>query len=272
MAEDTSVAQDVVDNDDDIPDIPLLQMDAPNEEAQDDTADTGKDDAADDSDTTDDEEQVAEGEKQPDENQTAETDEEAAKRQHNDEMARQRIQNRQRTQSDVAKDLNEVYGPKSQEELVAEGKTQEEARYEALEQRLAHNEEVNRISSLNADMTMQSAAILQESAVYNPNSPEYDKDFTDMVDQMYYKQANIQTQQLPDGRQVIVNADIPLDDFYKQMADIRDRGVTKGSQMGQQQAMQSYARTENIGGSSTSGTQGNSLEDLEERLGDMPIT
>jgi hypothetical protein len=68
-----------------------------------------------------------------------------------------------------------------------------------------------------------------------------------------------------------MNAEVPLYDFYQRMADIYNRGTSKGNQQGQTEAMQMLSRTENPGGSSST-TQGDSLQELEDRIGNVVIT
>lgn len=212
-----------------------------------------------------------EGQEQPEEQpQNAETDAQAEQRRQNEMAAQRRIMERQRQRNAVADALDTTYGPKTEDELVEGGLSKQEAQLQALREEMAYKEQRAAISELNADLTMQSAQIAQELPVFNPNSPEFDQEFTQKVDQLYLQASRLQTATLSDGRVVVTNADVPPYDFYKEMYDIYGRGASKGQQQGQQQYQEMLSRTENPGGSSSTGS-GDDLADLEERLGNVRI-
>jgi hypothetical protein len=187
-------------------------------------------------------------------------------------MARQRIQERQqqqRTKQAVAQQLDQTYGPKTEEQLVQEGYDQRDAQIEALRQEMTYKEQRTQIAELNAGMQVEAVNVTNDFPVFNPNSPDFDPEFTQMVEQQYKQAARLQT----DENNIIVNAEVPLYDFYQQMAQIRSQGIARGEQRGQQAYQQMLSRTENPGGSSSTSNKGDeSLADLEARLGDAVIT
>jgi hypothetical protein len=62
-----------------------------------------------------------------------------------------------------------------------------------------------------------------------------------------------------------------LYDFYARKAISYQRAIERGQKQGQQEYQQMMSRTENPGGSSST-SKGDSLQDLEDRIGDMVIT
>lgn len=300
MAEDTTT----VSAEDDIADVSLLDDNtsdvATTTDASSDTADTGKDDAADDSKTTDgqsadkgdakgteatDDSQDASGDK-------ASTDDKASDNQDADKQADQQTpeqareeqrlraqreyQERQRTKSNVAQQLDSSFGPKTEEELVEEGMQPADAKLEAFKQEMAYKEQRAQVAELNAGMQSDAVNVMHDFPIFDPNSKSFDKDFTEMVNQQYKVAARVQTTEVMDPRtnqasQIVTNAEVPLYDFYQQMANIYGRGTSKGAEQGQAEMQQMLSRTENPGGSSSTSGNGNTLADLEERLGDVAI-
>jgi hypothetical protein len=184
--------------------------------------------------------------------------------------AQQEYQNRQRTKTQVANQLDQDYGPKTEEELVNEGLEPADAKIEALRQEMAYKEQRTQIAELNAGMQAEAVNAINDFGVFNPKSGDYDEQYTKEVEQAYRVAARLQ---VDEKSGIILNAEVPLYNFYQQMANIYNRGASKGAQQGQQEMQQMLSRTENPGGSSsTNGSQGDSLEALEERLGNVVIT
>jgi hypothetical protein len=183
--------------------------------------------------------------------------------------ARAEYQERQRVRAQVAQQLDQNYGPKTEDELVNEGLDPQQAQIEALRQEMAYKEQRTAIAELNAGLQAEAVNVTNDFSVFNEKSPDYDPEFTKMVESQYKTAARLQT----DESGIIVNAEVPLYDFYKSMANIYSRGTSKGAETGQAEMQQMLSRTENPGGSSsTSGYADDSLEALEERLGDVVIT
>lgn len=190
--------------------------------------------------------------------------------------ARMEYQNRQRTRSQIAQQLDQNFGPKTEEDLVQEGMPAEDAKIEALRQDMLYREQRAQISELNAGMQAEAVNVEADFGLFNPKSPDYDKEYTEMVDAQYKTAARLQTEVVKDAQgretEIIVNAEVPLYDFYQRMADIYSRGASKGAKVGQQEMQEMLARTENPGGSSSTGNQPGSIEEMEERLGGVVIT
>lgn len=190
--------------------------------------------------------------------------------------ARMEYQNRQRTRSQIAQQIDQNFGPKTEDDLVQEGMPAEDAKIEALRQDMLYREQRAQISELNAGMQAEAVNVENDFSIFNPKSPEFDKEYTEMVDAQYKTAARLQTEVVKDNQgretEIIVNAEVPLYDFYQKMADIYSRGASKGAKVGQQEMQEMLARTENPGGSSSTGSQPGSLEEMEERLGGVVIT
>jgi hypothetical protein len=184
---------------------------------------------------------------------------------------------RQRTRQQVAQQLDNSYGPQTEEQLIEQGLKPEQAAVEALRQDYAYNQERTRIAELNAGLSIEAVEIKNDFPVFDDQSPDYDPDFTNMVQETYKQAARLQTVTVTDQngqqREIVSNADVPLYDYYKKMADIYNRGSTKGAQQQQTDVQDMLSRTENPGGSSsTQGPAAGSLEEMEERLGGVVIT
>jgi hypothetical protein len=191
-----------------------------------------------------------------------------------DQAAARAWQERQRQRQQVAQQLDETYGPKSQDELIQEGLPPEEARFEALRQEMAYKEQRTQIAELNASMVTEATEVMSDMPVFratNPDgtpNPDYDPQFAQAVEQQYRLASRLET----DDKGIILNAEVPLYDFYKQMYDIYQSGTSRGVQKGQELAQSMISRTENPGGSSsTSGNQSDDLDSMEERLGNVRI-
>ncbi len=184
------------------------------------------------------------------------------------QRAYQEYQNRQRTKQQVASQIDEKYAPQTEEQLIDQGLDPADARYQALREEINFKEQRTQIAELNSTMAIDAVNVTSDFAVYNPKSPEYDEAFTKEVEEAYRTAARLKTDE---ENNIVLNAEVPLYDFYQRMANIYSRGASKGSKEGQQEMQKMLSRTEDVGGSSST-TKGNSLADLEERLGDMVIS
>jgi hypothetical protein len=266
-----------MDNDtiDDIPDVSLIDNDiAPADNQPSETVEQGAP-ATDTEDKNSQPEQTTEGEKQPEATQEPSQNDEAERQRQNAEAAARRVQNRSRVKQDVAQQLDQGYGPKTQEEfqqeLLDQGIKPEiaqlRAELQAEKSMREYNEQKAYIAELNAGMAQDAVNITNDFPVFNPQSKDYDADFAQMVEQQYRQAARLQA----DENNLVLNAELPLYDYYRDMATIYQRGTSRGAQQGQQEYQQMLSRTEDPGGSSAT-TKGDSLQELEDRLGDMVIS
>lgn len=212
--------------------------------------------------------QAADEDPQKTEDANKQTPEEA--KAERERAARQSWQERQRTRSQIADQIDQHYAPRTEEQLMEEeGLSETDAKIEAIREEAAYKERRAAIAELNAGMQAEAVNISNDFPIFNPNSPEYDPEFEKEVEIAYKTAARLQV----DENGIITNAEVPLYDFYQRMAGIYSRGASKGAQQGQQDMAAMVGRTENPGGSSS--TNGNSSDDLaamEERLGDVVVT
>lgn len=273
-------------NEDNVPDAPLFS-DAPvtetaTETAEEKPADEGTaTEEKTDTDTTKEEvkpegtEQPAEDAVKPATEQKAETDEQAAQRQANADAAARRVMERQQTKQATEQAITESYAPKSQEDLYQEnldaGMTEElaavRAESQALREEMQFNQQRTQIAELNAGMQAEAVNALNDFPIFNPDSKEYDKDFANRVQAAYQRDSNIQT----DENGIILHAERPLYDYYKEKVDDYNRGLERGRQQSQNDNLDMLSRTEDIGGSTSTSKGSETLEEMGERLADQPL-
>lgn len=186
-----------------------------------------------------------------------------------DQAARQAWNERQRNRNEVANQLDQFYGPKTKEQLVEEGMDPGDANYEALRQEMAYSQERTRVAELNASMRAEAVEVYHDFPVFDPKSDQFDEQFAKQVEQQYKTASRIQT----DENGIVLSADVSLYQFYEQMNDIYSRGTSRGAQQKQSAVEAMQSRTENPGGSSsTAGPAPGSLEEFEQKYGDVVIT
>ena len=247
-------------------DTPLIQHDDPSvasdepDKGEEQTAETKDEDEAD-GDAKDTE---ATSDESSDESQSDEQTEDKGK--PDPEKARNAYQERQQRRQQVESMLNETYAPQSAEQLVEQGMDENRAEIEALRQEMQFNQQRAQIAELNSTMQQDAVNVQNDFDVFNPKSPDYDEDFASQVSEAYQQAARLQK----DDNGVILNADLPIYDYYQRMAEIYNRGVTKGTSRGQAEYQQMQSKAENPGGSSST-NRGDSLTDLEERIGDVSL-
>lgn len=265
--------------DDDVADVSLVNptppaptdeatpASVPAEQGKDDAAATPKDDVK-----SEDDKPVEGEDKTPEQDKDPAEPAEPAKPEDTPEdrarLAKQEFQQRQRTRNQVAQQIDQVYGPKTQEDLVNEGMDARDAQIEALRQEMAYKEQRTQIAEMNATLQAEAVNVMHDMPVFDANSKQYDPSFTAQVERAYQVAARLQT----DENGIVLNAEVPVYDFYKQMYDIRTGGISQGSQSGQQDALQMLANTESVGGSSSTSKGPETLEEMEARLGDVVIT
>jgi hypothetical protein len=183
-------------------------------------------------------------------------------------LAKLEFQNRQRVRNSVSQKIDENYAPKTEEDLVEEGLDPRDAQIEAIRQEMAYREQRATIAELNSNLQADAVNVEHDMSVFNPKSTDFDKGFTQQVEDAYKIAARIQT----DDNGIVLNAEVPLYQFYKQMYDIYERGSSTGAKQGQQDSLAMLANTEDPGGSSTTGKGAETLEEMEARLANVVIT
>lgn len=277
MQEDTSADVTTTIDDADIPDVPLIdtpataQADPTSAETTNATQEAASTEET--TDQTDAEANDTEATEQSTEN--AQT-EEPTKGQPDPVKAHQAYMERQRTRQMVANQLDQVYGPRTQEQIYEEALEQGidpnqaalQAQVQALQEQMVYSEQRGAIAELNATMQAEAVNAMNDFPVFNEKSPEFDPDFTAMVEQQYRVASRLQA----DQNGIILNAEVPLYDFYKSMADIYSRGSSRGAKQAQAETVETLSRVESVaGGSSTTARHEETLEEMGERLANLPL-
>lgn len=282
MQDDTSAD---VTNDVDFDDVDLLTtpLDATSEPAAADTSEeatTEAEDSTDEAAKPDADSEAKDTEATEEATEQTQTDEqqqtEAEKGKPDPELARQAYLERQRTRQVVAQQIDQVYGPKTAEQLYDEAielgydpnQAAIESRIQAMQEQIAYSEQRSSIAELNASMQAEAVNAMNDFPMFNEKSPEFDPDFTAMVEQQYRVASRLQA----DDNGIILNAEVPLYDFYKSMADIYNRGSSRGASKAQAETTETLSRVESVaGGSSTTNKHEETLEEMGERLANMPL-
>jgi hypothetical protein len=271
MSDDTSPDVSVDDN---VADLPLFGDTTPTDDtvATEETSTTEEQAKDDGSETQEDTETTEESVEANDTEATAEetqqeSEQQAEKGKPDPELARQAYLERQRTRQAVTQQIQQQYRPKTEDDLLEEGLDPVDAKIQAIREEFDYREQVNQIAELTTTVRSDVVNVLSDYPIYNPNSPDYDPEFTKMVDDAYDQAAKLQTTE--DG--AILHAEVLPYEHYQRMAQIYQRGTSRGVKQGQDEATRTMSRTETAG-SSSSTTRGNeTLEELGERIADVPL-
>lgn len=189
----------------------------------------------------------AKGEEKPAEAKDTEAEEPKGEKPRDEtkEKARQAYQQRQKTRQQIAQQVDQYYGPKTKDDLVGEGMEEVKAEVEALRQEIEFRDTRDYVADLNAGLKLDANRVLKDLPVFNPGTkenpnPNYDPEFAKEVQEMYQQASRLET----DENGIVINAEIPLYDFYARAAKIREGGSKKGQASGQQDALKMLSRTE----------------------------
>jgi len=178
--------------------------------------------------------------KQTDEQQT---DSEEVVEEDPAERARRGYADRHRMKEKVTQALatQPEYTPQTAEELEAEGKDPALAQVEALRQSVELDRIVNQLTELNATVNSDANAVLRDFPIFDPQSKDYDKQFTESVANLYMEISNFQ---VDEKNGIIVNASYPLYKFYEAFAGARSSGMKLAAVEGQKAAEQQLSASE----------------------------
>lgn len=261
---------------DDMPDVPLNLDGSRDAEVTETTVETPEVKETDKpEETTKTDEKTTEGEQKPAEKQEPVEDEAAKQRAENARYAAQRVQERQRIKEETARKLDATYGPKTAEQLVEEGVDPAQAEIQALRQEVQYSNDRAAISELNAGMQAEAVNVQYDFPVYRElnadgsKNPDYDPDFSAKVEAGYQRRANVS---IDKDTGLVLSANESLYDYYKEMAEYRQAGASHGASQGQAEMQEMLSRTEDATGGSSSGNKhSETLEEMGERLADVPI-
>lgn len=208
---------------------------------------------------------------QPDNNAQQPADQQDVTPEERQRLAAQAFRQRQQARSQFADAIDQNYGPKTEEDFVNEGLDPAQAQVEALRAEMQYKEQRTQIAELNAGLQSDAVNVMHDMPVFDPNSKSFDEAFTSQVESLYKTAARVQA----DENGLVLNAEVPLYDFYKQMYDVYSRGNTTGALSQAQANAAMTAAAEEPGGSSSTNkgplTPSDELAEMEARLGDVVI-
>lgn len=203
-----------------------IAQDLSNDEEADDTQD---EDEADDTDETDDENQEEEDDESESDAQEHAKGAEARKQALQTEI-RELVAKRNELRQEVEQTNSQAYRTETPEELVEQGLSQEEAENEALRQEMQMREFNTHVADLNANLNLEALQVMQDFPVFDPDSSDYDSDFSAKVRTLYEQAA----QPKVDRRTgLVVQSNIAPYEFYKAFADTRTESGTQSRVEGQ---------------------------------------
>lgn len=202
-------------------------------------------------------------------------DDEAARKRHNDEMAKQRIaQSNQKTRQEVLKKVDASYGPAEVEEPKLDGLSEAEAKIAQLQYQLEQDraqrefeKQRDFIADLNTGLKNDAELVMRDHPVYDEKSPSYDPTFTKEVEEAYKQAARLEI----DENGIVVNAEVPLGEFYDRMAKIREGGIQRGEIQREKDKQTMESRTESTGSTNTKSTEKSpedmTIQEMEAKYG-----
>lgn len=150
------------------------------------------------------------------------------KQQLNTEI-RDLVAQRNSLKTEVEKINSEVYQVATEDELVEQGLSATDAKVEALNQRLELKDYNDRVAEAQLSIGHESQRVLQDFAIFNPESTEYDKELAEEAAGLMESQLILD----PHTNQVIGTHVSPYT-LYKTLARASGISATKGRQQGQQ--------------------------------------
>lgn len=154
---------------------------------------------------------------------------------------RKLVATREGLRSAIAAENAKVYAPQTADELIAGGIDPTTARMEALEQRTQMAEFNAHVADLNANLNAEALQVMHDFPVFDPQSPQYDKNLAERATNVYTQAAN---QQVDPRTGLIVQSNALPYNIYKAFAEIHAMGSQNGKVSGQQAAEKMLAATE----------------------------
>jgi hypothetical protein len=209
-------------------------------------------DEADDTDETD----KSEEEDKSDEKSDEESAEEKAKAEESAKGAearkiqlqteiRELVTKRNEIRSEV-EDLNkQAYRTETLDELTDQGLSEEEAKNEQLRQEMQMKEFNVKIADLNSTLNIEALQTMQDYPIYDPDSPEFDAEFTKKVSSLYQRASGNKTDEKTG---LVIESNLAPYEFFKEFAEIRaesgEKSRVEGEIQGQKAADKQIAAAE----------------------------
>src|ERR1044072_394318 len=169
----------------------------------------------------------------PEAKEEPEADEDLERRRRNYEQMQQRLQEKQRKEAE--QQFNRAYQPQPVDELtkkyIDEGYDEFQAKMLANEERRDQQAQINQarteVAELNMQIETESVQIMHEFPIFDPNSEEYKQDkgqFAKKAAELYHRAAGVQTDKKTG---LVISAAVIPYDFYKDLAELRNAGLSQ---------------------------------------------
>ena len=163
--------------------------------------------------------------------------------------AKNKAQNRIRTlanenralREQVKANLDKVYQAPTVQELIDEGEEPAVAEAQALRKEIELEKFTSQVLQVTSSLREEAQEVVHEFPFFDPKSSEYDREFTNKVDELYEKASGIKRD--PNTGEIYEATVYPYD-FYKTFAEAREAGMQKGSIKGQDAALKNLAAAE----------------------------
>lgn len=150
----------------------------------------------------------------------------AARQEQLNTEIRDLVRQRDTLRDEVTKANATAYRTQTAEELVEEeGLTPEQAEVEAMKQAVQLKDYNTHVADLNANVNVESLQVMHDYPVFDPRSPQYDKEFSDMVGALYEEVGGVK---INEKTKLIENANVLPYNLYKAFAVARESGAKNG--------------------------------------------
>jgi hypothetical protein len=137
-------------------------------------------------------------------------------------------------QAQPVDELTKKYTDQGYDEFQARMLANDERR----EQQAAINTARTEVAELNMTIESEALQVMHEFPIFDPKSPDYDKAFADKASALYHQAAGVQRDEQTG---LIINASQTPYSFYKDLAEMRNSGLSKAQMDAQRAAEQQMA-------------------------------
>ncbi len=143
---------------------------------------------------------------------------------------RELVSKRNEARKQYEEEISKHYRTETVEELEEKGLSPEEAENEVLRQELQMKDFNQRVADLNGTLNIEALQVMQDFPVFDPDSSDYDKDFSSKVRALYEKAAQ---PVIDEKTGLVLRSNITPYEFYKAFADVRTSTSTESRVQGE---------------------------------------
>jgi len=191
----------------------------------------------------------ASGDTEAEEESTDETEEkpkaknsaENRKQQLNQEI-RELVATRDKTRREVEQVTSQYYKPASTDQLVEQGMSESDAKFESLKQELAIRDYTAQVTEMTNAVNTESLQIFSDFPQFDPESSDYDKELAEETAKTYQEIAGIRED--PNTGHIVDVKVLPYN-FYKFVANTQKKSQTRGEVSARKNVEKQFATAEN---------------------------